>query len=552
MILQQGLRSVILLAVAVTLLAACSPAAPAPEQARSTPTGLPVLRMVGEDYGYPQPYAFSRGPGHVLASYVFDTLIWHDADGLVPWLATEWQPSADGKTWVFRLRPGVRWHDGRPFTADDVVFTFQYLKEHPNSWWASQIELIEGVQPRGDDQVAISLARPYAPFLTQIAASVLIFPRHVWERVGDPTRFTAPEATIGTGPYRLSQYDQTQGTYLFDANPDFFLGEPYVKRLELVPAPNQLLALQQGQIDAAGAGTQDVPTDEVLAPFQDSGKFGTITAPREWTVGLFFNGARDGALADARFRRAVAYALDYPDLVARVLHGKGVPGNPGHVAPTSEWYNADVPRYTHDVARARQLLDEADYRDRDGDGVREAPDGRPLRFELTYTDWDSPRNAELIRGYLQAVGIAATPRIMDRTARDAAAAEGRYDLILVGFGGLGGDPDGLRAKFDSRSRMRSFNRVQGYHNPRFDELASQQVAEVDPARRKQIVDAMQAILAQDVPLLSLYHPQDVWIYRKGTLEDWYFASGWYGGGTNGSYKHVLVTGQKTGTTIRGK
>lgn len=537
----------------LALLAACVPT-PVPVAPKAAPatSGLPTLRMAGDDFGYPQPYTFLRGPGHVLLTYVFDTLVWHDANGLIPWLATDWSSSPDGKTWTFSLRPGVKWQDGKPFTPDDVVFSFTYLKEKPNPWWASSLELVQKVEKMDERTVSVSLSRPYAPFLTAIAASVVIFPKHIWENVADPKQFTAPQAVVGTGPYRLSQYDKAQGSYLFEANPDFFLGEPYVKRLELVPAPNELLALQQGQIDAGGVGTQDVPADDVLAPFKDSGKFGLLTAPREWTMGLYFNLGKGGALADVRFRRALAHAINWQDLVARVLQGKGVPGNPGHLAPTSPWYNPNVQTYPYDPATAKQLLDAAGYRDTNGDGLRELPGGTPLSLELLYTDWDSARNPELLKSYFQNVGIAVAPKMLERNARDAAASEGRYEMVLVGFGGLGGDLDSLRSKFDSRSKSRSFTRAQGYKNPRFDELAAKQLTEPDPAQRKKLGDEMQAILAEDLPMLSLYYPQDVWIYRKGTLEDWYFASGWYGGGTNGAYKHLFVTGQKAGTTIKGR
>lgn len=534
-------------------LAACVPAAPpAAKPVARESSGLPVLRLSSEDFGFPQPYTFSRGPGNVLLSYVFDTLVWHDANGIIPWLATDWKLQEDGRTWRFTLRPGVRWRDGQPLTVDDVVFSFQYLREKPNPWWSSALDLVEKVERIDASTVAITTKQPFAPFLSSIAASVVIIPKHIWESVDNPRQFTGPTAAMGSGPYKLAQYDQAQGSYLFEANPSFFLGEPYVKRLELVPGTNDLLALQQGQIDAGGAGTQDVPTDDMLAPFKDPAKFGLLTSSREWTMGLFYNMTRGGPLADVRFRQAVATAIDWPDLVGRVLQGKGQPGVQGQLAPSSPWFNPGIRKYTYDPARANQLLDAAGYVDRNGDGVRDTPDGKPLAFELAFTEWDSPRNPELLKSYLQRVGITLNPRAMERNARDAAATEGRFEMILVGFGGIGGDLDGLRGRFSSKSQARSFTRVQGYANPRFDDLANQQLAEADPARRKQLGDEMQAILAEDVPMLSLYIPDDVWLYRKGTLEDWYFAYGWYGGGTNGAYKQLFVTGQKTGTAIRGR
>ncbi|GAC1327195.1 MAG: ABC transporter substrate-binding protein [Chloroflexota bacterium] len=547
--LQRSLAPVLAIGL---LVSACVPAAPlAPSPTGAAASGVSVLRLSSEDFGYPQPYTFSRGPGNVLLSYIFDTLIWHDANGYIPWLAKDWSLGSDGLTWDFTLRPNVKWQDGQPLSAADVVFSFEYLREKPNPWWASALDLVDKVEQTSDTSVRIVTKRPYAPFLTTVAASIVILPQHIWANVADPRTFTGPTAFVGSGPYRLSQYDAAQGTYLFDANPDFFLGAPFVKRIELVPAPNELIALQQGQIDAGGASTQDIPTDEVLAPFsKDPARFGVLTGSMEWTMGLFFNMSRGGPLADVRFRQAVAYAIDWQDLVNRVLQGKGQPAMQGQVAPTSSWFNPNVDQYPYDAARANQLLDDAGYSARGADGMRMTADGKPLAFELDFTDWDSPRNPELLKSYLMRVGINVVPKAMERNARDAAATEGRYEMILVGFGGTGGDLDGLRARFDSHSQARSFTRVQGYANPRFDELATQQLAETDAGRRKQMGDEMQAILADDVPMLSLYVPQSVWLYRKGTVDDWYFAYGWYGGGTNGAYKQLFVTGQKTGATIK--
>ncbi len=533
------------------LLGACAPAAPASKPtSQSTTTGLAVLRLSSQDFGYPQPYTFSRGPGHVLLSYVFDSLVWHDANGFIPWLATDWKLQEDGLTWHFTLHSGVKWQDGQPLTPADVVFTFQYLHDKPNPWWASALELVDRVEQSGGNGVNIVLKRPYAPFLTSIAASVVIMPQHIWATVSDPKQFTGPASAVGSGPYRLSQYDAAQGSYLFEANPDFFLGPPFVKRLELVPSTNDLVALHQGLIDAGGSATQDVATDEELTPFKDASRYGMLTGSQEWTMGLFFSMAHGGPLANVRVRQAIAYAIDWQDLVNRVLHGKGQPGIQGQLAPSSPWYNPNVHQYSFDPPKANQLLDDAGYTARNADGVRLSADGKPLAFELAFTDWDSPRNPELLKSYLQRVGIALTPRAMERNARDAAATDGRYEMILVGFGGIGGDLDGLRSRFQSQSQARSFTRVQGYANPRFDELADRQLAETDATLRKQQGDEMQALLADDVPMLTLYLPQSVWLYRKGTLEDWYFAFGWYGGGTNGAYKQLFVSGQRVSGAVK--
>jgi len=101
--------------------ASCAPLARTPISGPTKRAGVPVLRLAGGDNGYPSPFAYVRGPGYIRSSYIFDTLIWKDSQGYIPWLATDWQLSSDGKTWRFTLRDGVKWQDGSALTADDVA-----------------------------------------------------------------------------------------------------------------------------------------------------------------------------------------------------------------------------------------------------------------------------------------------------------------------------------------------------------------------------------------------------------------------------------------------
>lgn len=528
------------------LLSACAPAATAPGAPAATAARrqVDVLRIAGGDWGYPSPFTFVRGPGWVNMSLSFDTLVWKDAEKVIPWLATEWSATPDGTRWSFTLRDGVKWQDGKPFTADDVAFTVEYFRKNVNSWYAGQIDLIKEVKVVDPRHVEISLTTPYAPFLESIAGALVIIPKHVWETVADPKRLTGPEAAIGTGPYKLASYDKTTGAYLYEANPDFFLGPPYVRRIEMVPSANDLVSLAKGEIDAGGTSVQDAGTDEVLAPFRDATKYGMLTAPGEWTMGLYFNLAKGGALADPAFRRAAVTAIDRGALLERIAQGRGRIGNPGYLPVSNPSHNPKVEQYPFDVAKAKAALDAAGYPD--VGGTRVGKDGKPLQLELLYANSDSPRNAELVRDFLKAVGITVAPKAVDRPTRDAAATEGRYELILTGFGGLGADPDNLRGAFSSRSKVRSFTRVQGYVNPRFDALADEQLRTVDPAARRKLTDEMQAIIAADLPMIGLYYPDRYFIYKKGGVEDWYFTLGGMGGGVPTALnKALLATGKKT-------
>ena len=512
--------------------ATTAPTTAAPGSTQGTEPGgeagrpeIPVLRLAGgTDWGYPSPFGFRRGPGYVRASFIFDTLVWKEPDGtIIPWLAESWEMSDDGTQWVFQLRDDVRWQDGTPFTAEDVVFTLEYTRENPAGLPLRAASTVESIEATGDDEVTFTLTDPYAAFLTNIAAAMQIIPRHIWEGVEDPRSMRTPEAVVGTGPYRLEEYNQEDGSYLYVANPDFFLGEPAVKRIEFLPVANELLALAEGEIDAGGPGVQAGVTEDLLARFRQD-PYRTLEAPGEWAMDLKFNMTK-APFDDVRFRQAVAYAIDRKDMVDRILLGQGVPGNPGWLSPANPWYNPNVPAYDRDPAKAEALLDEMGLVDTDGDGVRELPDGTPLSYELPYASFDSARNGELLQTYLAEVGIEVRPVALDRGIRDDRASTGDYDMILVGHGGLGSDPDFMRLTFHSKSKSKSFIRPHGFVNEEFDKVAGMQLRQLDPEARRELVWRMQEIIAEQLPVIPLYHPTRYWFYDSTVLDGWHYTSG---------------------------
>ena len=542
---------------AALLLGACggepaateAPPAPSQEPVASQATAEPAaepgyvetLRLPGGGYwGHPSPFGFNRGPGFVRASLVFDTLVWRDASGgTIPWLATEWSLADDELTWTFTLRDGVRWHDGQPLTADDVVFSVEYYLAHPGAgWFMAQVHEVESATAIGEDQVAVKLLRPYAPFLQTVAEALLIFPRHIWQDVADPQAFNEPAAFIGSGAYKLAEFSQAESTYLFEANPEFFLGVPYVRRIEFVPTSDEILALSAGEV--AAFDKFGGVTEEMLAPFRQE-PFAVSKAPGEWGMFLYFNQEVETPLQDLRVRQAIAHAIDREAMVERVLYGFGDQGNAGFLPPANPFHNPNVRAYAVDLERAKALLAEAGY------------DGTPI--QLAYSpDWimASPRAVEIIEAGLSEIGIPLEKVSMDQATIDAAAKDGRYELLLTGFGGLGADPDQLRRSFSSSSQTRGFSRALGYSNAEFDALAEAQVLMADPEERQAAVDEMQAILAEDLPVLALYYTDRVVAYNAQVFDNWYFTPGGYGGGIPMPYnRHQFIVGVPQGLAIRG-
>ncbi len=509
-----------------------------------------VLRLAGGDNGYPSPFAWVRGPGWIHAGYVFDTLVWQDSTGaFVPWLASEWSASDDGSEWRFTLHPDATWHDGEAVTAEDVVFTYEYMTEGAGAgqagFAAGGLGQVASVTAEGERDVVFTLNAPSAAFLEDVAGSVLIIPEHVWADIDDPSERRGPEATMGSGPYVLASADPANGSYLYEANESFHLGSPVVKRLEFVPSNDELLAIQGGELTAAEIGLEQPIPAEQMEAFESNPQLDVIQSAGDWNLALHINIDAGFPYDDVRFRQALALGVDRADLVDRILFGRGAVASMGGLAPTHPFGVDDLPSYPHDAAAAGALLDEIGLVDADGDGVRDLPDGSSFNPTLKASQRFSPDTPQLIREYLSAIGIAVEVEILDRATADDAGSNGDYTLQLHGYGGIAGDPDTLRQRFADQANSTSFNRAWGFQDDRFDELAAEQLATLDPDARRVPLAEMQAIVAEQVPVLPIYVPDRVLFFDVDTFDNWYYTPGCSPcrGSRN---KHMYVTGQTTG------
>ncbi|HWB71044.1 MAG TPA: ABC transporter substrate-binding protein, partial [Egibacteraceae bacterium] len=526
------------------------PASPRPEASPEATARRVTLRLPGEDSGFPSPFAYRRGPGYVQMSFLYDTLLWKDSTGeLLPWLAQHWDRSDDGTVYTFDLREGVRWHDGRPLTPDDVVFTFDYYASQRVSPQVivQPVPGIAQVNATGERTVEFHLEHPIVTF-EQFGGvgAVPIVPRHIWEGIDNAAQATDPELLVGSGPYRLQSYSPGEGAYLYRANDDFFLGAPFVERIENIPVGDELTALLAGEVAAAsGSGLRP----DALAPFEAAANFEILTAPPgSSTLALYWNLARGGALADLRFRRACCHAIDREDMVRRLFGGNGTTGNPGWIPPEHP-YHVDVEQYPFDLDRARRLLDEAGYA-AGPDGVRQDRDGRPLRFTLLVAA-PPPPAVDLVVGALRAIGVDLAPQALDTPTFNQRMIAGDSDMSMIGSGGMNSDlaPDYMRLVYASTTELTQH--AQGYANARFDRLAEEQLRTLDEAERKDTVARMQEIVAGDVPLLPLFYPDSFSIHNRQVFDQWYYTTGGVAGVIPTTHnKQLFVTGLPTGLTIR--
>jgi peptide/nickel transport system substrate-binding protein len=527
------------------------PPAPSPEAGRGARGRMErVIRLApGSSQGLfepPHPFGVRTGTGAQHMSFLFDSLLWRDSTTEpIPWLAEEWKPSADGTEWTFSLRRDVKFQDGQPLTAEDVEFSYNYIASHPTSYYGRIADVLERTEALDERLVKITLKQPFAPFLRGTAASTPIIPKHIWADVTDPQKFNNDKAYIGTGPYGLAKLNDADGSSLFVANSTFFLGHPYVDRLEFVPVGDDLVALKAGALDIATPNVSEGFSNETLAPFRSDARFAIVEAPGEGVTALYFNHARGAPYTDKRFRQAVAHALDLKELIDRLLGGNGEAGSPGFLPSSNPLGTTDVKRYPHDLERARALLDEAGYVERNG--RRTHPDGSPLAMSLLFGS-NLVRVAELVRSHLSKVNINVELRPVDPGTASQLQGEGNYEAAIVTHGGLGNDPDThMRRVFASPETAKHWQKCWGYSNSEYNDLARKQMRTMDEGARRELIHRMQHIVAEEMPIVHLYYPTRYLLYDPAVFDAWYYTPVWAPLHTN---KHSFVTGRKTGLTIR--
>lgn len=458
------------------------------------------------------------GPHFVITTFVFDSLVWKDANDFVPLLAEKWEAAADKKTYTFYLRPNVKWHDGQNFTADDVKFTFEYLRSNPLPMSAEEAnETIESVEVVNPQTVVFHLKNPSPDFIQTIAAQTQIIPQHIWQNVADPLKFQEQGAFIGTGPFKFKE--NRRGEYdVFEANADYFLGRPIVDRLVFKNSNNPLLALESGDVDAASPASATA-----LQSFQNRDEFQILRGPDSYYLTkLIFNVTRP-PFDSKDLRQAVAYSLNRPEIVKQVLNGEGIVSSAGLLHPDSDYFAKDLPKYEQNLQKAEELFAKAGFAPKDADGTRQNAAGQKLAFTL-YTRGDSPemvREAELIKNQLAQVGVKLDIKPLTTGPQESVLAKGDFDIALDSHGGtISMNIPATNPDFPAR----------GYKNDEIKNLYDEFQTSLDENKRRAAAVRIQQIIAEDLPSLPIYNPTTAVIFRKSKGVNWFWTKNGLGGG----------------------
>ncbi|MEK6778591.1 MAG: peptide-binding protein [Candidatus Deferrimicrobiota bacterium] len=454
----------------------------------------------------------SDSASHDAAGYMFNGLVRYDKNlKLEGELAESWEISPDGKKITFHLRKGVAWHDNVPFTSEDVMFTYRKMIDPKTPTpYGESFKQVRRVTNPGPHTVVVEYDKPYAPALESWGMNIL--PRHLLEKYPDikqsPLNKSHP---VGTGPFRFVEWKPGE-KIVFDANPDYFEGKPYISRVVTRVIPDQatmFLELKSGGIDTMTLTplqySKQTETEEFRKNFRKYRYLGFAYTYLGFRLDHPF-------FRDKRIRQAIAHAIDKKELIDGVLFGLGRevtgPYKPGH------WvYNPDVRKYPNDPAKAKAFLAEAGWKP-GADGTMEK-DGRKFAFTVLTNAGNESRSktAAIIQQQLAAVGIKMEIRTLEWAAFiNEFVKKRKFDALILGWQ-TGPEPDQFDIWSSTKTGPDELNHV-GFANAEVDRLLEEGRRTFDMEKRKKAYSRIQEILAEEQPYVFLYAPEALPVFHK--------------------------------------
>ena len=451
-----------------------------------------------------------------------------------PDLATSWETSPDGKTWTFHLREGVTWQDGEPLTADDVAFTYNYIVDNEMGAFSSLTTFIDEAVAVDDLTVEIRCSKPKA---NMIRTWIPILPEHVWSKVSPKAAgasYQNKPPIVGTGPFQTVEVKK--GDYVRMVASPTYWGEqkPAIDEILFITYQNSDTMTQDllaGNLDAAwGIPSAQFPKLETTEGIEAI-SYNLLT----WTYLSFncYEGTSRGnpVLRDVAFRRALNWAVDRQKIVDLAWAGRAKPGTTimtpdSWVDPDYHWEPPAEALFGFDPAKAAQLLDEAGYRDSDGDGLREDTAGEPIELRL-WARTESPesqKTGSLITGWFRDLGLKIDYQVMDDGiyydsiwAYEGDEYSPDFDMYLWNYDGYA-DPGDSLASFIT-AQIENWNEP-CWSDAEFDAAVDEANTTLDPEQRKELIWRAQQIFYEQSPQIVTDYPEKLEAINTAKWDGW--------------------------------
>jgi len=457
---------------------------------------------------HPYPSSGDYSDGWVqIAGYIFGGgLLDLDATTLEykPYAASEWNVSPDGKTYTFKLRPDLKWSDGRPLTADDYLFAYQEAIKEENDWVGlDDAARVDSLTTPDAQTIVVKLKETLAKDVAISAANLFgPVPKHIWQGKpwDDPTQnLEILKPTVVCGPFILKEWNAAEGA-TFERNPTWFKGTPNFEKLVYKPAQQPTVAYELLKSNQA-QWAPNIPPSQYTEAKQNP----NLTM-YEWTAAnsafrvLDFNLARP-MFADKRFREALARAVNRQDMIQVAEGGLGQPQFSFLNPANTKWYNPNVEKYDFDLARAKQLVQDAGFKLQGATLM--SPTGQPVKLQVLYPVSSNPRAkiATYMQQQFKQLGIDVEVKGLDANAFFDETKKKNFDLAIGTWGGGSIDPD-LGSK--SQILTGGTQNYTSFSSPKADDLLKQGSVEQDEAKRKQIYADLQRTVTDELPSFYLY------------------------------------------------
>ena len=509
-ILQRN-RIPLIIVLSLFLFASCQKNRP--ENSNKAGTNIPafgdtyVASSIG-DATYLNPILASDSASGDINNLIYNGLLKYDKNiNLIGDLAESWSVSPDGLVLTFHLRKNVRWHDGIPFTAEDVKFTYERLIDpRTKTPYAADYLLVKKFEILDRFTLRITYREPLATSLESWGMGII--PKHIFEKE-DINSNIYNRKPIGTGPYLFREW-KTDEKIVLEANPDHFEGKPFISRYiyRIIPDQSvQFLELRNQSIDEMG-----VTPDQWKAYPEFFKHYNKFRYPSFSFVYLGFN-LNLPLFKDKRFRQALAYAINKKEIIDGVLLGMGRAAT-GPFPPQSWAYDKDVRDHDFDPKKARQLLRELGWTSTDPEGYL-TKDGQTLGFTIMTNQGNKMRSltAEIIQSQLRKVGIKVNVRIIEWSALvHEFIDKKKFEALVMGWA-LSRDPDQFPLWHSSQMKEGQYNFI-SYSSPEVDRLLIEGRRTLDKNKRIPIYHKLHKIMAEDLPVVFLYHPEAMPVIHK--------------------------------------